>query len=81
MSLAKQLYNVKTDFIKMYDSIPVNILTEYFSKQKNLDKIFEQAKRLEGCAYAQNFISVNQIEPDLKGKCFYLLRLSRNYKN
>ncbi|MFZ5972539.1 MAG: hypothetical protein ACOYXA_13195 [Bacteroidota bacterium] len=58
---------VRNNFLKLYDSIPVDILKDYFSKNDNTKKLFTQAKNLENHTYSRVFTNPNNIDSELKG--------------
>lgn len=65
--ISKQSMNVRSNFLKLYESLSVDILSEFFSKQNNSDKIFEQAIKFDALAYSKQFLAPSKIDPELKG--------------
>jgi len=58
---------VRNNFLKLYDSIPVDILKDFFSKNENSKKMFHQSKGLEAFAYNRIFVSPNELDSEFKG--------------
>lgn len=53
--------------MKSLDSIPVDILKDFFSKNENAKKAFGWAKELSILAFSSTLIYPNEIESSLKG--------------
>jgi hypothetical protein len=72
--ISRQSYSsIKRDFYSIYESIPVEVLKEYFSKKENIEKSFEQAKQFLSYAYERNFITPNILPTESKGIVLMLL--------
>lgn len=60
-------------FLKSLDSIPIDILKEFFSKNENTKHLFSWAIQFEYLGYNKDFISPNDIDSPLKGIISLLL--------
>lgn len=54
-------------FFKSLESIPTDILKDFFSKNENSRNLFVWAKEFEKLGYNKQFINPEKIEPQLKG--------------
>lgn len=54
-------------FFKYLESIPTDILKDFFSKNDNYRNLFVWAKEFEKLGYNKQFISPETVEPQLKG--------------
>ena len=67
IKISGQSSAVRNSFFKLYESIPVDVLKEFFSKNDNSKKLVLQAKGLESLAFNRTFNNPNEIESELKG--------------
>lgn len=56
-----QVSSVNNQIHNLYDSIPVNIISEFFTKNEVSKFLFKAAKELEGYAYLKEYNSPNKI--------------------
>ena len=72
INIAKQLIpenqavNLNNQIQTLYNSIPVNIISEYYTKNDVSKNLFKNAKEFEKLAYNRNFRSPNILDNELK---------------
>ena len=72
INIAKQLIpenqaiNLNNQIQTLYNSIPVNIISEYYTKNDVSKNLFKNAKEFEKLAYSKNFRSPNILDNELK---------------
>lgn len=69
ISIAVQISDNKSanSFLKSLESIPTDILKDFFSKNENSKNLFNWSKELENVGFKKILINPNQIETHLKG--------------
>jgi hypothetical protein len=69
ISMAVQISGNKSanSFLKSLESIPTDILRDFFSKNDNTKNLFNWSKEFEQLGYKKQFINPDQIDAPLKG--------------
>jgi hypothetical protein len=79
ISMAVQIAGNKSanSFLKSLESIPTEILKEFFSKNENTKNLFNWSKEFEQLGYKRQFINPDQIEAPLKGVISVMLDFAK----
>lgn len=64
--------SVNLELFETYDSMPFDILSEYFNQPEVIKNLFKNAKALENHAYSKNFKPLSQLDSEILG-IIYLL--------
>lgn len=78
LSIASQMAGGKSinSYLKSFDSIPTDVLKNFFSKNETAKNLFHWAKELEHLGYKKDFVNPNTIDPQLKGLISVILDYS-----
>ena len=57
--------NINIQMKSLYDSVPVKIISEFFTKNDVAKNIFKNAKDFEKVAYSRSFVSPNKLGNEL----------------
>lgn len=79
ISMAVQISGNKSanSFLKSLESIPTDILKDFFSKNENAKNIFPWAREFESLGFKKTFINPEQIEAPLKGVIAVMLDFAK----